>query len=145
VAAILAARLLHGRPPLVFEDGLQSRDFVHVSDVVQAILLALERPEAEGQAINIGTGKATTISELARLLAQALGCDIEPKYLGKYRAGDIRHCVADISKARDLLGFKPLVSLAEGLEGFVEWVKGQPVEDLAETATRELEEKGLTR
>ena len=108
VAAIFASRLLNGRAPLVFEDGRQMRDFVSVHDVVQANLLAMERPEADGMALNIGSGEPISIREIADVLARALGSPIPAEITGKYRAGDIRHCFADISR-RAALGYKPQV------------------------------------
>jgi dTDP-L-rhamnose 4-epimerase len=145
VAAIFSSRLLNNKPPLIFEDGNQSRDLVHVSDIVNANLLAMDCSQAVGQAFNVGTGEATNIVHLTNLLAKNMGIDIEPKFAGKYRSGDIRHCFADIQKARDLLGFEPRVSLAEGVSDLVAWVKHQEAEDQLEAAAREMEEKGLTK
>lgn len=145
VAAIFSSRLLNDNPPLIFEDGGQTRDFVHVSDIVKANLLALERPEAAGQVFNVGTGQATSIAALADLLAKTMGKSISPVIPGKYRAGDIRHCVADIQKAKDVLGFEPSVSMDQGAEDLVAWVSQQEAEDRVEAAAKELEDKGLTR
>ncbi|MEJ2598006.1 MAG: NAD-dependent epimerase/dehydratase family protein [Anaerolineales bacterium] len=103
VVAIFGSRLLNHKAPLIFEDGLQSRDFVHVSDIVQALLLALECETADYQAFNIGSGQPRTVNEVAQALAKALEVDITPQIVGQYREGDIRHCFADISKARELL------------------------------------------
>src|SRR5262249_38895337 len=97
VAAIFCARLLNDRPPLVFEDGKQRRDFVHVSDVARAVVAAAEQPVA-GETINIGSGAAVSVCELAEILALALDKDIAPEIVGRYRRGDIRHCFADIRK-----------------------------------------------
>ncbi|MFQ5892963.1 MAG: NAD-dependent epimerase/dehydratase family protein, partial [Nitrospinota bacterium] len=145
VAAIFSARLLNDKAPLIFEDGAQSRDFIHVADAVEATLLAMDRPEAAGGVFNIGTGRATSVAELAGHIARALSSDIAPTLVGKYRAGDIRHCVADISRARAILGFTPRVPFAEGVADLVAWVRGQEAEDRVELATRELDLKGLTR
>src|SRR5438034_2939883 len=101
VAAIFSSRLLNGKPPCLFEDGEQTRDFVHVSDVVQANLLAMETDRADYQALNVGSGVPISIRAVAALLAQGLGKTIEPEVVGKYREGDIRHCYADIARARD--------------------------------------------
>ena len=109
VAAIFSSRLLNSKPPLVFEDGQQSRDFIHVSDIVAGILLALESDAAVGQSINLGTGRATSIDEVAALLADALGVGLEPERPGSYRTGDIRHCYADTAQAHELLGFTAAV------------------------------------
>src|SRR5256885_4435946 len=103
VCAIFSSRLMNDQAPMIFEDGEQSRDFVHVSDIVQANLLALETDKGDYQAMNIGTGKPTSVKQIAELLADGLGKKIEPEIVGKYREGDIRHCVADISRAKDLL------------------------------------------
>lgn len=145
VAAIFSSRLLNGRPPVIFEDGLQSRDFIHVSDLVDGILLALESDAAIGQAVNLGTGRVSTVNDVARLLAQGLGVDIEPTITSQYRAGDIRHCYADPARARELLGFEARISLADGLAELVEWLADQEAEDRVEAATGELLARGLAR
>lgn len=145
VCAIFSARLLNGNPPLVFEDGEQTRDFVHVSDIVRANLLALETDRADYQAINVGTGVATSIRTVSRLLAEGLGRDIEPEIVGKYREGDIRHCVADISKAKSLLGYEPQISLERGIPELLSWVRAQAARDKVESATAELESRQLVR
>src|SRR4051794_11789683 len=114
--AIFASRLLNDRPPVVFEDGKQQRDFVSVYDIAQACRLALEVPDAAGRVFNIGSGRPYTVLEVAQKVARAVGKPhIEPEISGKYRVGDIRHCFADIRLARRLLGYEPKVSLDEGL------------------------------
>lgn len=145
VCAIFSSRLLNNQSPMIFEDGEQSRDFVHVDDIVQANLLALETDKADYQTLNIGTGRATTVREMARLLAEGLGKDVEPMIVGKYREGDIRHCVADISKARNLLGYAPRVDLEHGLPELLEWVKGQEANDHVSAATAELSARSLVK
>ena len=145
VCAIFSARLLNGNRPMVFEDGEQTRDFVHVSDIVQANLLALESDRANYQAINVGTGRATSVRAVSRLLAQGLGLDLEPEIVAKYREGDIRHCVADISKARTLLGYEPKVSLEQGIPELLSWVRAQAAKDQVASATAELESRQLVR
>jgi dTDP-L-rhamnose 4-epimerase len=145
VAAIFASRLLNGRPPIVFEDGAQSRDFIHVSDIVAGILLALESEEAPGHAINLGTGVSTDVDTVARVLSSGIGVEIDPEHNGQYRAGDIRHCFADISRAERLLGFRPRVAFADGMSALVEWLEGQQAVDRVDDATRELAARGLTR
>jgi len=145
VCAIFSSRLLNDQAPTIFEDGEQSRDFVHVSDIVQANLLALETDKADYQAMNIGTGRATSVKQIARLLARGLGKDIEPVIVDKYREGDIRHCVADISKAEKLLGYKPKVSLEEGLAELLAWLGKQTAEDRVESATAELAQRSLVK
>ena len=144
VLAIFAARLLNNRPPLVFEDGLQRRDFVHVTDVARACRLALESDVAAGQAINIGSGESRTVQDVARTLAHAMGRDdIAPQIAGKYRAGDIRHCFADIALARTLLGFEPQVTFEDGIAELAEWLSEQIATDSVEQATEELSRRGL--
>jgi dTDP-L-rhamnose 4-epimerase len=145
VAAIFASRLLNGRPPIVFEDGLQSRDFIHVSDIVRGIELALESDAAVGTAVNLGTGRPTTVNDVARTLADGLGADLDPVRMDQYRAGDIRHCYCDPERARDLLGFQAAVSLEDGMRDLIGWLDGQEAVDKVETATRELIARGLAR
>lgn len=145
VMAIFSSRLLNGRRPLVFEDGLQSRDFVHVSDVVRANLLALESEAASGRVYNVGTGRATPILRVAELLARELGVEAPPEVVGQYRAGDIRHCYADIERIRSELGYAPKVELEEGMRELLEWLRSQEADDRVEEAARELEKRGLTR
>jgi dTDP-L-rhamnose 4-epimerase len=120
VAAIFASRLLNGRPPVIFEDGEQSRDFIHVSDIVRAIGLALESERAAGHAVNLGTGRPSTVAQIAQALSAGLQADIEPVRNGQYRAGDIRHCVADPRRARELLGFEAATTLEEGMRALLE-------------------------
>ena len=145
VCAIFSARLLNGNRPLIFEDGEQTRDFVHVSDIVRANLLALETGAADYQAINVGTGRPTSVRTVSNLLAKGLGLDLEPEIVAKYREGDIRHCVADISKAKSLLGYEPQVSLEQGIPELLSWVRAQAAQDQVESATAELESRQLVR
>ncbi|MBK9316900.1 MAG: NAD-dependent epimerase/dehydratase family protein [Acidobacteria bacterium] len=145
VCAIFSSRLLNDQAPLIYEDGEQMRDFVHVSDIVQANLLALETDRADYEALNVGTGMPTSINMVTKMLAAGLGKNIAPEIVGKYREGDIRHCYADISMARELLGFKPKVSLDQGIPELLEWVKSQQAEDRVETAAGELESRKLIR
>jgi dTDP-L-rhamnose 4-epimerase len=145
VLAIFASRLLNDRPPLVFEDGLQQRDFVAVSDVVHACRLALEQDGADGHAVNVGTGRSVTVLEVADKLGRVLGVEIEPEVTGKYRAGDIRHCFADITRARQMLGYEPQVELEQGMAELAEWLEGQVAIDRGDDAAAELAARGLTR
>jgi dTDP-L-rhamnose 4-epimerase len=144
VLAIFASRLLNNHAPLIFEDGEQQRDFVSVHDIVQACRLALTVPGAAGQAFNVGSGRAITVREVAALVSGILGKDIEPEICGKYRVGDIRHCVADISRARDVLGYEPSVSIEEGMIELADWLQNQAAEDRVAEASRELALRGLT-
>lgn len=144
VAAIFASRLLNRRSPVIFEDGAQTRDFTHVSDIVAGILLALESEAAVGQAVNLGTGRATSVAEVARVISSSMGLDIEGECQGRYRAGDIRHCYADPSRARELLGFEAHTRFEDGMLELAEWLEHQDAEDRVDDATRELAERGLT-
>jgi dTDP-L-rhamnose 4-epimerase len=144
VLSNFASRVLNGRPPLIFEDGLQKRDFVSVYDVARACRLALERPEAVGCAINVSSGRAMTVLEIAQRTVRTLDRrDLEPEVTGKYRAGDIRHCFADMSKARTVLGFEPQVHLEQGLEDLAAWLEEQTADDRAVEARAELAARGL--
>ncbi|PRH89086.1 nucleoside-diphosphate-sugar epimerase [Labrys okinawensis] len=144
VLANFSSRLASGQRPLVFEDGEQKRDFVHVRDVARAFRLALERPQARGHVINIGSGQAYSIAGIARMLAQAMNVpDLAPEILGKARSGDIRNCFADIAKARDLLGYEAEHRLEDSLDEMVRWVRGTKVVDRSAQMKRELETMGL--
>jgi len=144
VLAIFASRLINGERPLVFEDGEQRRDFVHVSDVAEAFVLALEHPAAPGGVFNIGSGQDRSVCDVARALAGAVGRpDLEPVILGKARAGDIRHCFADIGLAEHTLGFRPQRDFAAGVTELAEWLARQHAEDKVADACRELEARGL--
>src|SRR2546428_43342 len=127
VAAIVSSRLLNRKPPCLFEDGEQGRDFVHVSDIVQANLLAMEKSEADFQALNVGTGVLTSVRELVRGLIRRLAPDdtLAPKVLGTFREGDIRHCYADITQIRSRLGYEPGVPLEKGFDDLVQWARTQ--------------------
>lgn len=145
VAAIFASRLLNGRPPIIFEDGKQSRDFIHVSDIVRGILLALEAERATGHAINLGTGRPSTVLQIAQALSAGLETEIEPIRNGQYRTGDIRHCVADPQRARELLGFDAATTLEDGMGDLLGWLADQEATDHVDDATRELSARGLAR
>jgi dTDP-L-rhamnose 4-epimerase len=145
VLAIFASRLLNDRPPLVYEDGGQRRDFVNVADVARACRLALERDGADGRALNIGSGESVTVTEIGQKLASVLDVAIEPEVTGKFRAGDIRHCFADITLAGDLLGYRPTVELEDGIAELAEWLETQTAEDRVDDATAELVSRGLAR
>jgi dTDP-L-rhamnose 4-epimerase len=145
VAAIFSSRLLNGQPPLVFEDGEQKRDFVSVHDIVQALLLAAREDAAVGKAFNVGSGRAVSVREVGATLAAVLGTDVQAQVVGKYRVGDIRHCFADISLAREVLGYEPRVTFEQGMQELVAWLQEQDrPEDHVETHTAELAARGLT-
>jgi dTDP-L-rhamnose 4-epimerase len=144
VAAVFGSRMLNGNAPLVFEDGEQMRDFVSIHDIVRANMLAMERSESDGEVVNVGCGKPITIRCVAELLAEALGKNVRPIITHKFRAGDVRHCYADITKARRLLGYEPQISHEHGFRELADWLRGQKAEDKAETMLKELSAYGLT-
>jgi dTDP-L-rhamnose 4-epimerase len=145
VGAIFACRVLAGHRPCVFEDGQQKRDFVHVSDVVKANVLAMETDRADYQALNIGSGEPISVLEVARAVALSLGReDLVPDVTGRYRQGDIRHCYADITKARRLLGYEPSVRFVRGVTELVEWAAHQEASDTFDDHRQELARRGLS-
>jgi dTDP-L-rhamnose 4-epimerase len=145
VLAIFASRFLNGNPPLIFEDGLQRRDFVHVSDVARACRLALEVPAARDQVFNVGSGRSYTVRGIAESMAAVLGReDVTPEVTGDYRVGDIRHCFADIALARRGLGYEPRMALEDGLAELAGWLEGQVACDRVAEAREELAARGLT-
>ncbi|HYH19146.1 MAG TPA: NAD-dependent epimerase/dehydratase family protein [Azospirillum sp.] len=145
VLANFAVRLLNGKAPLIFEDGLQTRDFVHVDDVVQSIRLSLTTPNAAGQVFNVGSGVKRTVREAAAALCTAVGReDIAPEITGRCRVGDIRHCWPDITAARTVLGYEPRVTLEDGLAELSEWLGRQIAIDRIEEMNRELAGRGLS-
>src|SRR4051794_24429074 len=144
VLAIFASRLLNGERPMVFEDGQQRRDFVHVKDIGRAFLIALEHPAAAGKVFNIGSGRSRTVEDVAVGLAQAMNReDLHPEITGKLRAGDIRHCFAAVGKAEQELGFAAEQDFSAGLAELAEWVAKQEADDRVDQARRELEARGL--
>jgi dTDP-L-rhamnose 4-epimerase len=144
VLAIFAARVMNAKPPLVFEDGLQHRDFIHVHDAARACLLALESTTAPGCVFNIGSGRSRTVLSVAEDIAQVIGwASISPYVTGKYRTGDIRHCFADLTLSRSRLGYEPRVDFRAGLEELADWLKDKVADDRVEDATAELESRGL--
>jgi len=143
VAAIFASRLMNGKAPVVFEDGHQLRDFVNVHDIVQANLLALSSPGGDGMALNVGSGTPVTVHQIATEIASMLGVEIPFEISGQCRAGDIRHCYADISKISRTLGFVPSVQLRQGMAELVGWLGSQQAQDHTEEAMRHLAVRGL--
>ena len=144
VLAIFASRLLNGQKPMIFEDGEQRRDFVHVGDVARACAEALELPQAAGEIFNIGSGQDRSVTEVAQELARAMGRNsIDPEIVGKSRIGDIRHCFCDGSKAAEKLGFRAARDFGEGLAELAEWVAEQTADDRVDQARAELEARGL--
>ena len=145
ICAIFSSRLMNDQAPLIYEDGEQTRDFVHVSDIARANLLALETDKCDYHAVNIGTGDGHSVKTIAEFIAEGLGKTIAPEITGKYREGDIRHSVADISKARELLGFERKVKLEDGLAELLDWLEGQKATDNVETAAAELAARSLVK
>jgi dTDP-L-rhamnose 4-epimerase len=143
VLAIFASRLLNERPPRIFEDGEQRRDFVSVHDVARAFALALEGDGADGQAVNIGSGRSVSVRELAAKLAALLGRELEPEVTGESRVGDIRHCFADVALAQRTLGYAPATQLEAGMGELAAWLEGRSADDRVEAAAQELARRGL--
>ena len=145
VLAIFASRLLNGKPPVIFEDGFQQRDFVSVTDVARACRLAMEVPDASGRVFNIGSGQPRTVLDIFRSIARVMGrSEIDAEVPGKYRVGDVRHCFADVRLARRVLGYEPSVAWDDGLAELAAWLEGQQAVDNVGTMRSELEKRGLT-
>jgi len=145
IAAIFSSRILNDNPPCIFEDGLQSRDFIHISDIVQANLLAMQNKKADYEVFNVGTGRPLSVLDIAQGLIGELKSSVDIDIVRKYRVGDIRHCYANVSKIQKKLGFKPRLKFEEGISDLVEWVKRQKAVDQFWKSQRELKKKGLTR
>jgi dTDP-L-rhamnose 4-epimerase len=145
VAAIFSSRLLNMNAPLIFEDGRQSRDFIHVSDIVQAILLSLHDERVANDVFNVGTGRSLSVMDVAQTLAQEIGMAVEPEIVGQYRAGDIRHCYADITKITRVLGYMPRVQFEDGMRELVANIREEPATDRVDAAYKELAARGLAR
>lgn len=144
VLANFASRIANGQSPMIFEDGRQRRDFVHVRDVARAFRLALEKPRVSGHVINVGSGQSYSVAEVASLLAEAMDApQLQPEILHKARSGDIRNCFSDISKARELLGFEPEHRLETTLGELAAWVRTTGAIDRGAEMKRQLEERGL--
>lgn len=142
--AIFSSRLLNGKPPIIYEDGMQSRDFIHVRDIVNANMLALETEKADYEVFNVGTGRRITILELTGILAEKLNFFERPMVVNQFRAGDIRDCYSSISKIRSQLGFEAQVGFEDGISELIEWVRSQTSVDEVDKAFEELKDKGLT-
>jgi dTDP-L-rhamnose 4-epimerase len=142
VAAIFSGRLLNGQPPVIFEDGKQLRDFTHVSDIVQGNLLAMTKDAMDYQAFNVGTGRQVTILDVAEALNEHLQVGLDPEIAQQYRAGDTRHCYADV-RALASMGYAPGVQFEDGIAELVAWVRGQSAVDTFERARKELAERKL--
>ena len=146
ILSIFSTRILNGNNLEIYEDGLESRDFVFIDDVVDATILGIEKEEANGEIFNVGSGVATTVKEVANSLKKFYNSEINISISGKYRLGDIRHNYADLNKAKNLLGFTPKYNFQKGISEFVSWVKTQEVmEDKYEKSIQELKDKGLIK
>ena len=144
ILSIFSNRIRLGKTVFLFEDGKESRDFVHVSDVANAVCLATETTDADGKTLNVGSGVPTSVSLVARCLSKSLGFVQEPVVSGDYRLGDIRHCYADLTRIQAALNFVPTVGLEDGMDRFARWVKTQPVEqDQLDLANQQLVDRGL--
>ena len=142
VCAIFSSRIKNNNPPIIFEDGLQTRDLISVHDIVRANILVMENSRADYEMFNVGTGKCISILDIANTLSELYGKDFKPEIVNKYRSGDIRHCYADISKLKKL-GFEPSISFESGMSELVNWGETQVAEDYSEIAVAELKERGL--
>lgn len=146
ILSIFSNRIRAGQPINIFEDGLESRDFVYISDVVEATLAGVENPAADGKIFNVGSGERTTVLQVARKLVELFGREVPIQVSGMYRVGDIRHNLADIERLQRELGVRPQVPFAEGLKRFVEWVQQQNVEaGNYERSLAEMQERGLLK
>ena len=146
ILSIFSTRMLNGNDIDIYEDGEESRDFVFINDVVDATVLALEKEEANNQIFNVGSGVATTVSQVANSLKEFYNSNVNITISGKYRLGDIRHNYADLSKIKKALGFSPKFDFNSGISEFVKWVKTQEIkEDKYESSIEELKQKGLIK
>lgn len=144
ILSIFSTRIKNGNGINVFEDGMETRDFVYIEDVVDATILGMEVPEANGHVFNIGTGVATDVLNVANTLCKKYGVKVPITVSGNYRLGDIRHNFADISAARQILGFVPKWNFSDGIEQFTNWVNMQDVQnDNYEASIEEMKNKGL--
>lgn len=143
VAAIFMSRIKNNNPPIIYEDGLQTRDFVSVHDIVDSNIIAMEKEKANYQVFNVGSGKPISIKGVAEILSELYGKDIKPEITNKFRQGDVRHCFANIEKIKKRLGFEPKRDFRKGMKELIEWSKSADAVDYFEKATKELKEKGI--
>ncbi len=143
VAAIFMSRIKNKNSPVIYEDGLQTRDFISVYDVAEANLKAMKTSSGNYESINIGSGRPLTIKNIAETIAEIYGSKVKPEIQNKFRKGDVRHCYADITKAKEMLEWQPKVSFKEGMKEIITWSKTVKAEDLFEKASKELKYKGL--
>lgn len=145
VAAIFSSRLKNNHPPVIYEDGLQSRDFISVYDIIDANIRCLENDKSYGRVFNLGTGKAISIKEIAEILGYLMEKNIQPEITGKFRSGDVRHCSADISSIKSILDWTPKWEFEKGMKDLINWGKNAPSVDLFDQASKELDSKGLLK
>lgn len=146
VCAIFLSQVKNNRQTLIFEDGRQSRDFIYISDITEANILAMKRKEADYDFFNVGTGVPHSILDVANVIIYLYNKkDLKPKITNKFRAGDIRHCYADVSKISKKLGFKPKVPFEKGIKKLIEWSETQEAYDLTQKAQLELKKRGLAQ
>ena len=146
ILSIFSTLIRQGKGINVFEDGLESRDFVYIDDIVEATFLAATKAEAAGEVFNVGSGVATTVLDVVDALQKAYGVEVPVTISGQYRLGDIRHNIADTTKLRDILGYTPAVAFEDGVQRFAEWVLTEPVEnDSYEKSLREMAERKLLK
>jgi dTDP-L-rhamnose 4-epimerase len=144
ILSIFSTRIRLGLPLPIFEDGKETRDFVHVEDVANAVLACVDRPASKGVVLNVGSGQATSVMDVARLLCRVMRSDIVPHVTGEYRVGDIRHNFADVSEIARVAGFRPRIVLDAGMQRFCEWVATQPVpQDMLDNANAELKARKM--
>ena len=137
------SRIKNNNKPVIYEDGLQTRDFISVHDIVEANILAMNHSNANYEVFNVGTGKPISIKKIAEILARLYGKDITPEITNKFRKGDVRHCFADISKIKNKLGWEPKISFEQGMKELIGWSRNVKAEDKFEKAAQELKDKGL--
>lgn len=144
ILSIFSTRIRLGLPLPIFEDGEESRDFVHVEDIATAVMACVQNPQANGVTLNVGSGKPTSVRGVAQLLCSVMGSDIVPHVTGEYRVGDIRHNFADVAEIERVTGFRPRIGLEAGLRRFCEWVGTQAVpEDMLDKANAELKARRM--
>lgn len=145
VAAIFLSRLKNDNPPIIYEDGLQTRDFISVYDIADANVACLEDERSFGKIFNVGTNNPVAIKEIAEILAKLLGKNIKPTIAEKFRSGDVRHCSSDISLIKNTLGWQPSWSFEKGMQDLINWGEKQEAKDTFDEATKELRSKGLLK
>jgi len=145
VLAIFSSRVLNNKPPIIFEDGFQTRDFIHIKDLARANILAMEKKQADYKVFNVGTGRRTSLVKLANVLIKEFNPKLKMQITNKFREGDIRHCFADITKIKKTLGFSPSIKIEQGLKDLLNWLQTQKAIDKVSKMSLELKKRGLVR